>query len=66
VFRPGDAVLFRSTEGGGCWKPGVVESMVRAGGNGPRPPRMVRIETGVGVWVIRPLACCRRRRKEAV
>jgi hypothetical protein len=59
VFRPGDAVLFKSTENGGCWKPGVVESLLAPGGNSPLG--MLRIRTGPGCWVVRDPRRCRRR-----
>jgi hypothetical protein len=59
VFRPGDAVLFRSSEPGRPWKPGVVDGLLAPGGKSPLG--MLRLRTGPGCWVVRDPRRCRRR-----
>jgi hypothetical protein len=55
-FRPGQAVEFRSSDRGGCWKKGVVEAVMHENG---QSGAAVRIRTGPGVWVIRKAVDCR-------
>lgn len=49
-LRVGQGVVFRSGDGGGCWKRGVVDSLTA--GN-------VRICVGPGVWIWRSRRLCR-------
>lgn len=57
----GDLVEFRS--GAGYWKPGVVDAVLRrTGGRRSGVRYNVRIRVGEGVYVIRPVEACRRRR----
>jgi hypothetical protein len=60
MFRPGQRVEFWSPEFGGRWKPGKVQAVLGQGGNSRRRHHNARIETGPGVWVVRPLILCRR------